>query len=58
MGVGVGGVGWSVDPAVDEFDEDEGARPDGGSDVHGEVVLVERECGSGTGSSIIGESVN
>ena len=25
MSVGVGGVGWSVDPAVNEFDEDEGA---------------------------------
>lgn len=49
MDVGVGGVGWSVDPAVDEFDEDEGARPDRGSDVHGEVVLVEREGGSGDG---------
>jgi len=25
VSVGVGGVGWSVDPAVNEFDEDEGA---------------------------------
>lgn len=49
MGVGVGGVGWSVDPAVDEFDQDEGAGPYGGSDVHGEIVLVEREGGSGDG---------
>lgn len=38
-----------MDPAVDEFDEDEGAGPDGGSDVHGAVVLVEREDGVGDG---------
>lgn len=38
-----------MDPAVDEFDEDEGAGPYGGSDVHGAVVLVEREDVVGDG---------
>lgn len=36
---GLGGV----KEMVEEFDEDEGAGPDGGADVHGSVVLLEGE---------------
>jgi hypothetical protein len=38
-----------MDPSVYEFDEDEGAWPYGGSDVHGTIVLVERESGVADG---------
>lgn len=42
VGVVAGGWVWGEwGPAVDEFDKDEGARPDGGADVHGAVVLLE-----------------
>ncbi|KAK3446107.1 hypothetical protein EUGRSUZ_A01862 [Eucalyptus grandis] len=44
--VGVGVVGRvGAGPAVEELDEDEGAGPDGGADVHGAVVLLDGEAG-------------
>lgn len=44
-GIG-GGRGEKGEPAVDEFNEDKGAGPDGGADVDGAVVLLEGEGGA------------